>query len=212
MLRAPECRWGPHHRQVSKPAMGLVPRVILPLRCRPGSPDSAPPACNRGAVGAAAADCRGQPLHAAAAGSTSGRFTRPRAARPCFGRGGTRPAGGPRPHLPSPAPGPPPAATRRQPRQRPGPPAPAAMGAAASDVACSDHHVEQPGEESVRHDHEKEREHSWGGLSAGSRNHEPCCRDSTMRWRRGLRACLRPSTDSYCSPWSRRVRGMTSTP
>lgn len=77
-----------------------------------------------------APDCRGQRLHAGAAGGTSSRVTRPPAARPCLGRAWTRPAGGPPPHQPTPAPGPPPAAASHQPRQRPRPPAPPATGAA----------------------------------------------------------------------------------
>jgi hypothetical protein len=141
MLRARERRRGPDHRQgVEACHGGLIPvscwRYGAGLARRPSeAPDPAPPACNRGADGAAAADCPGLPLHTGAAGGTSSRFTRPRAARPCLGRGGTRPAGGPRPHLPSPAPGPPPGAASHQPRQRPRPPAPPAMDASARHAA-----------------------------------------------------------------------------
>jgi EmrB/QacA subfamily drug resistance transporter len=69
--------------------------------------------------------------HAGVAGGTSSRFSRPGAARPCLGRAGTRPVGGPRPRPSSPAPGPPPGAAGHPPPRRPRSPAPPATGAPA---------------------------------------------------------------------------------
>src|SRR5215218_1750822 len=81
---------------------------------------------------AGAAPDRPSVLHGGAAGSTFQQFvTQPPTARPCLGRAWTRPAGGPPPHLPTPAPGPPPAAAIHPRRRRPRPPAPPATGAPA---------------------------------------------------------------------------------
>jgi hypothetical protein len=117
----------PAGQQARRVCQGLTPPV-RPVP-RVGGRRGVPPACQVSKP--AMADCRVNASTRCAADSTSSRLTQPPAARPCLGRGATRPAGGPQPHPPSPAPGLPPAAASHQPRQRPRPPAPPAMDAPA---------------------------------------------------------------------------------